>query len=237
MHSPRDRTHRRRFRRTLLRTLLAVVIVVPLLLAAAWLAVHHVPRWYAPPVVDAAEHQRVRDDMERVFNAMSAGLMRDRAFHLVLDQRQVNDWLVVGGELLPDLRSALTEVLEAPMVRFAEGRITAAGMVRHSGVRTIVGLEWELQFDPRTVRVRLVALRTGALRVPLAAVDAVLARLSPAGAAAGAREPAWIDSFRAALDGLEVENRFFWRNGERWFRILELEMRGSAIRLRIEPLS
>ena len=46
-------------------------------LGACWLMFQHVPAWYRPPVIAPADQQRVRDDLQRTFDAVQEALLHE----------------------------------------------------------------------------------------------------------------------------------------------------------------
>ena len=227
-------------RKWLLRLLAACGLLLPLVLAGMWLAVQHVPDWYVPPAIPPRDYQKVRDDFEAVFNEISEKLMSSEPFTLVLKDRQLNNWLAIRGQILPETARWLPEYLEDPMVRFDNDMLTVAGTATRGSVRSVVSLGWQLEVGPETIVARLRETRSGSLPLSHGLISKALARVggdspsSDATALGGGLNLA--GKIRQAGTGLDIENRFRWKNGDRLFRITSLESRGGVVRVKIQPL-
>jgi len=236
-----DTTSRGRFRirKLLVRSVIAFLLLLPGMLLGLWLAVQHIPDWYQPPVIPPRDYQRVRDDFEAVFNEISENLMSSEPFTLVMRDQQLNNWLAVRGQILPEAAKWLPEYLDRPMIRFEDDMLTVAGTVSRRGVQSVVSLGWKLEIGPDMIIARLDRTRSGSLPLPGDLIRKGLARVAgDAGEDAtdlgGGLSPA--GSVRRVDTDLEIENRFRWKNGNRLFRITGLESDRGVIRLSIEPL-
>ena len=238
MRTRARKTLGRRIRRIVARILIVAGVAIPCALFVLWLYVLHVPEWYQPPVIPAERYQDVRDDIEVVFNEMSSGVIGDEPFEVVIEEQQINNWMVVGGEFLPEAQSWVPEQFEQPMVRLTDGAIVTAGTIRQRGVQSVVSLEWRLEFTPEVVRVRLDRARTGSLTLPDSLIGILLDRVEKASreGLGGVNGVEIAGTVQRALEGLDVENRFRWANGDRIFRITGMELQDGTVRLGIEPL-
>jgi hypothetical protein len=231
---------RKSVRRWLLRAFVAFCLLVPVVVAGAWLAMQHVPGWYVPPAIAPEDYQQVRDDFEAVFNDISENLMGSEPFTLVLRDEQVNNWMAVRGHMLPEAEHWLPESIEDPMIRFDDDMLTVAGTATHGSLRSVVSLTWEFDIRPDTIVARLYRTRSGSLPLPDALIGKVLDSVS--GRSDSGRVPVFGDDLdlagraRQAGTGLDIENRFRWKNGDRLFRITGFQSRHGVARFKIEPL-
>jgi hypothetical protein len=220
----------------LARLVITVLVLLPCILLGLWLAMQHIPDWYNPPVIPPQEYQRVRDDFEAVFNEISENLMSSEPFTLTISDEQLNDWLAVRGQILPEAAKWLPEYLDQPMIRFEHDMLTVAGTVNRGDLRSVVSLGWKLEVAPDTILVRLARTRTGSLPLPGNLVRKGLARAAGETGSARGRALNPAGDLRRMDTGLEIENRFRWKNGDRLFRITGIESREGVVRLGIEPL-
>lgn len=234
------RPTRKPVRNWLLRVFVAFCLLVPLFAAGAWLAMQHVPGWYVPPAIAPEDYQQVRDDFEAVFNEISENLMGSEPFTLVLSDEQVNNWMAVRGHMLPEAERWFPAYIEDPMIRFEDDMLTVAGTATRGRVRSVVSLTWRLDVRPNTIVAHLHRVRSGSLPLPAALISKALEGVS--GDSGSGRVPVFGDDLdlagrvRQAGKGIEIENRFRWKNGDRLFRITGLQSTGGVARFRIEPL-
>jgi hypothetical protein len=224
----------------LLRILVAFCLLVPIVVAGAWLAIQHVPGWYVPPAIAPEDYQQVRDDFEAVFNEISENLMGSEPFTLVLNDEQVNNWMAVRGHMLPEAERWFPDYIEDPVVRFGDDTLTVAGTATRGSLRSVVSLTWRFDIRPGTIVARLHRTRSGSLPLPAALIGRALDGVS--GDSGSGRVPVFGDDLglagrvRQAGTGLEIENRFRWKNGDRLFRITGLRSKDGVARFEIEPL-
>ncbi|UCG31871.1 MAG: hypothetical protein JSU68_09410 [Phycisphaerales bacterium] len=215
-------------------------LLVPLIVAGAWLAMQHIPDWYVPPAIAPEDYQRVRDDVEAVFNEISENLMGSKPFVLLLNDEQVNNWMAVRGHMLPEAERWLPDFIEDPMIRFEDDTVTVAGTATRGSVQSVVSLTWRFDIRPDTIVARLHRTRSGSLPLPAALIGRGLDSFS-ADSGSGP-VPVFGDDLdlaghvTQAGTGLEIENRFRWKNGDRLFRITGLQSKNGVARFEIEPL-
>ena len=231
-----------RVRKWIVRLAVAVVLLLPLVMVGVWLGIQHIPEWYRPPVISPQDYQKVRDDFEAIFNEMSRGLISSREpFKLVLSDEQVNNWMAVRGEILPEASAWVPDYLDDPMIRFEEDLITVGGTVSRGNVRSVVSLGWRVKVRPEIVTLRLEKTRSGSLPVPETAIAELLSKMAgdPATAGASLSQDGMrlAGAIRQAGTGLEIENLFRWSNGDRLFRITSIESKDGSMRLGIQPLN
>ena len=235
-----SRSARKPRRRWLLRVFVAFCLLVPLIVAGAWLGIQHVPEWYVPPAIAPEDYQQVRDDFEAVFNEISENLMGSKPFVLFLNDEQVNNWVAVRGHMLPEAERWFPDFIENPMIRFEDDTVTLAGTATRGSVRSVVSLTWRFDIGPDTIVARLHRTRSGSLPLPDVLIGKALDSVS--GDSGSGRVPVFggeldlVGRVRQAGKGLEIENRFRWKNGGRLFRITGLQSKDGVVRLGIEPL-
>jgi len=217
-------------------------------LIALWLAFQYKPGWYRPIVLDDAGIQRAERQAVAVADDVGDQMVEGRPFRVVLQDRSVNEWLAALPHVWPDARDALPPELTEPVVRFEDGCIKVGAHYAAGGWRTIVnmGLTLGVSADGTTVEIALNGARGGSLPIPRSVLDRVFAQLSrspPVGQdkprhaadvlASALRE---IESLDDLFEGVRIDNRFVWPNGDRPFRIESIEIDNGQLRLRIEPL-
>lgn len=224
----------------ILRLLLALVVLLPCVLAGLWLAIQHIPAWYIPPAIPPQDYQQVRDGFEAVFNEISAKLMSSEPFTLVLKDQQLNDWLAIRGQILPEAARWLPDYLADPMIRFEDDLLTVAGTATRGQVKSVVSLGWKLDVGPRTILAKLQRTRSGSLPLPEGLISKALAQVAADSSSAATTSLGGglnlAGKIMQAGTGLEIENRFRWKNGDRLFRVTGLQSRGGVVRFEIEPL-
>ncbi len=234
--------------RILFRALTTALVALPLAFVALWLALHHKPAWYAPVSLDEAGMRRARHDAVNTTDFIGDQMNHGEPFELVLRDRAVNEWLAALPTIWPEVSEVLPPEVGSPVVSFDDGGIRVGSHVTTSAWQAIVsvGLLISLTADGEDLAVELTDVRGGSLPVPqtvLAAVlDPVLRR------ARRNRRPAGnnVDSVSSALrgvrstgelfEGIRIENRFVWFNGEVPFRIDAVEIDDGEVRLRLDPL-
>lgn len=236
-------------RRRLLRIAL---IAVPCLLLATllglWLALHRIPAWYRPVVVEEAVLPGVRADAARLVDSISDQMVRGRRFTLELRQEEMNALISSMGRIWPDALKDWPPALQQPALSFDAGGLRVGVTLTRSEDRAVISaaLSVSVAEDRNTLHARLVSIHAGALPVPAFLIDSAaepyLERMGDA-ADRGRRLRSWglegaeSPSVRALMDqGGSLRNRFTWPNGERKFRILSVEFRPGIARIEIEPL-
>ncbi len=220
------------------------------LLAATigWFTFQHKPGWYRPVAPSAATTRRAQADSAAVFDYISDHLVDGRSFDLSIRARSVTEWLAALPVLWPELQAELPPELCDFAVGFEEGAIRVGAHLERNGWKVIanLGVVVEVIANGDEIRVRLVDVRGGSLRLPRAAVERMLggvewARTSMTDGTGGASS-SWQDAVRAvqtlddAFRGVSLRNRFVWPNGRRPYRIAGVAATDGVLRLRIEPL-
>jgi hypothetical protein len=211
-----------------------------------WLSLTHVPAWYDPPTVPEAEYQRVRDSLVDAVSEFSDRLVRGRPFEMTFTGRQVSEWMATRSAIWPDAGDWIPPFLEDPVMAFEPGRMILAARLNTHDWKAIVSAQLSFQVTRETVRIRLKKVAGGSCAIPVSLVaERLQAVLAASGQDVGAMPDGVSDAVRLFRDhgavellqrGVAVDNRFRWKNGERWFRILDVAIEKGKLRLRVEPL-
>jgi hypothetical protein len=243
MPSPRGKGFRRRLRRAAV----ALLVIVPLGLAGAWLAFQHKPGWYRPVEVTEEVFQRAQADTASLADSISHDVVSGRTADVTLADAAVNEWLACLPRLLPEEYEAIPPEIGHPAVHFGSDELRVGAYVARDGWHAIlsVGLAVSVSEDGQTVRVALNDVRGGSLPVPRVVLDRVLEPLLQEALAAqrGHRRGGTADrllrqvrSVDDLYEGITLENRFVWPNGERPFRIEAITIDEGTARIRLDPL-
>ncbi len=210
----------------------ALVLVAVIVL---WMLFQHIPVWYEPVYVSAADLQRVRDDLVGTFDAVSRQMNGERPFAMRITQQQLNEWLAAREQMWPPAQEWVPPGMENPVVRFEADRIILAGTVVYGSLRAVLSVSVALTVDGDGLSVRLFDFRGGSLPVPEALVREPLRRIDARrrdGRYAGDGMPA----AEALLTGVRIPAEFTWPNGKRRFRIGAVRLERGAIILDVAPL-
>lgn len=154
--------------------LLLFIFLVPALLGTAALVIIYlqsqsVPEFYleAEVIPEPEVLRENADELEREVLDLSTKLRRDGEWQFKLQEDQINSWLMV--DLVQKFPEAMPQEVSQPRVAIEEDRILAAARTNYSGLRSIVSVEAEpfATEIPHEVAVRLLAVRIGAIRVPM----------------------------------------------------------------------
>ena len=226
------------------------VIVSAILMASAaavgWLAFQHIPEWYDPPRLTAADMPGVRASLPSVYQAFTDQLAGGGEFEFRLSARTVNNWIAARADLWPDSRELTPPWIKEPVVAFTGGRVVLGARYERDDWRVIVSAHFEVVPTGDTLVIRLVKPAAGSLPLPLAligdALDEHLADLLGNDGALPVKSNGLptgmerLESVRTLLDGWELENRMYWSNGERYFRIGEAHAENGWLVLKVETL-
>ena len=236
----------RGWRRWAWRGALALIGGLILGLVIAWLATNYIPTWYDPPQLSDDDLPRVRADLPATMQEFTDRLVVGGTFEFKLSAGQVNEWIAGRASIWPDAQGSLPEWLQDPVVAFEGGRLIVAARAQRSGWRAIVSAHVTVSVDGDDLVIRLVKTAVGALGTPMQPIVDALCRsvhelLDPSGDL-----PQYLRRLAEGLDrvktdqtlrdGVHVENRFIWPNGERRFRITQIRAEHGWLTLFVEPL-
>lgn len=225
-----------KLRRWLLRGTVAALALLLILGASSWLLFQHVPAWFKPTHVAPQHRQLVKNSVTRAFNEFSEKVNQDEPFEFRLTAKEVNRWLAVRDEFGPDAREMFPPWLSEPMVIMRDGRFGFAGIVNWDDIRSVISLWFTIEVTGDKLNLRLAEVYGGSLPIPASAVLGQLRGwISHAGGdkAAAARQ---LHDIEQLLEGKTVENRLFWRNGERDYRLLDIQLVDGEIRLKAQAI-
>ncbi len=228
------------------RGMAASSLVSVTVLVVGWLAFQRIPSWYEPPAVEASALPRIRASLPDAYQTFTDQLATGGTFEFELSARTVNEWIAARGELWPDARDALPEGIHEPVVGFVDDRVVLAARIERGRLQAIVSAHFVTTVDADELAIQLVRLATGSLPLPLdSTVDALDDRLDGVMADRDAWPDAMrrmsnatdrLDSVRTLREGLRFENRLYWSNGERYFRIVEIRACDGVLKLTVETL-
>lgn len=217
-----------RWRRS--RGMQAALILAAVTLSTAWLT-FRTPAWYAPPRVDAGEHQRLRDGLQTTADEFTQLLLGREPFRLEFAQTTLNEWLAAREHIWPAARRLLPPDWHDPFVRFVPGHIEIAARFVGAPGEPIVSMSLAVSVEGDDVVLRATGCRVGSVPAPLCLVSPWLRRLSPPESEGESRV------LRGnVVDGLHIPRRQVWWNGERLFQTRDVRTAAGVIALDIEPL-
>jgi len=185
------------------------------------------PDWYRPANVDYSRLAVDKRELVGLLDEIGAALNANRPIEVVLTEDQINRWIAARDELWPGLQVELVG-LAFPQVNLLENnRIRLAATARNGPVSVILSAVGRCELADDQIRVRIERVSSG--RLPILR-DPALQPLRQAIAESGGQ--------RVSMDGdiIIISNAWRWRNGERRFRVTDLETARGTVRLRLEPL-
>jgi len=194
----------------------------------------HIPVWYQPARVGAADLQRTRDDLVAAVDALSRQFNGDRPFEVRFTQRQVNEWLSARAQVWPAAQRWIPPEIEDPFVAFEPGRIRLAATVCVRGLRTIASATTQIRVEAPGVFLRLLNVQCGSLPLPAAWVPGGLSQFGDSDAPRPDRPDS--PTARDLLRGVYLRNEFTWPNGNRRFRLRAIHVEVGAVTVVAEPL-
>lgn len=222
------------------------------LLVTIWLLVHRVPAWYRPCTLDDSLMPAVRAQATRWVDTVSDQMVLGQPFTVELDEAEINRFIAARADLWPEGRTDFPDGIAGPAVAFEEGRVRVGCVVRVAGDDRaggfVVSVAAVIEFarDTGELRLRLESTRVGALPLPLALVRRAIQRYAGPQAAdamakLGEASAIRVQDPRGAAEqwfdhGVAMVNRFRWPNGERRFRIEQVEVSPGRCRVTIDPL-
>ena len=214
--------------------------------AVGWLAFQHIPDWYNPPQLTAAEMPAVRASLLGVYQAFTDQLARGGEFEFKLSAGTVNKWIAARADLWPDAGEMTPPWIKEPVVAFIDDRVVIAARYERDDWRAVLSAHFEVVPEGNTLVIRMVKSAAGSLPLPFAlisdAVDEHLADVFGKDGALPFKSGALptrmerLESVQTLLDGWEMENRIYWSNGRRHFRIMELHAENGWLVLKVETL-
>ncbi|HOW19818.1 MAG TPA: hypothetical protein PLC79_12350 [Phycisphaerae bacterium] len=200
-----------------------------------WMLFQHIPAWYAPVQVPAADLQGVKDDLIACNNAFDDRMQAGGVFEFRITQDRLNAWLSAREQMWPAMRKWVPPMMEDPFIGFEPGRVVLAGTVTLGGVRTVLSVRLRLDADDKGLLVRLTEVRAGSLPVPAVLVREPLRQIDAHtrnGREAASKFPLAED----LLAGVHVPAEFVWWADKRHFRVCGVRVEPGAITFRVEPL-
>lgn len=217
-------------------------------LLGLWLALHRIPAWYRPAVVEEAVLPGVRAEAARLVDSISDQMVRGRRFTLELRQEEMNELMSSMGRIWPDALKDWPPALQQPALSFEADGLRVGVTLTRAEDRAVLSaaLRVGVAEDRNSLHARLVSIHAGALPVPAFLIDSAaqpyLERMGDTSdrsrrLRSWGLEGADAPSVRALMDqGVSLPNRFVWPNGERKFRILSMDFRPGVAHVEIEPL-
>ncbi len=222
------------------------VATVLIALAACWLTLEYIPAWYAPPELTERDWPRVRASLSATYQTFTDKLMEGQPFEFELEAATVNEWLAAREALWPESREALPPFLRDPVLTFCDGEARLG--VRFSSGEIDAILSFDLRIESRNqelvVQLDRVAIGAWSLsreRAPKWLDDRIRTmsgqdahrseRLAEQSPSIDADRP-----IQSLVEGITVENRFYWSNGGQYFRFDSLTTEDDRLHVKIEIL-
>lgn len=246
----------RRARRWIARFFTVIGVMVPCLAVVGWLTFQHKPEWYRPAHLSTAGLRKARVDVINMVDYMGDRLVEGSPFDLELNDASVTQWFEVLPELYPEFLRLLPSGASEFAVRFLNDRIRmgwlhdvggeAALNPQRGRWRVIAGTAIALHVsqDGQSLELMLRGVQGGSIPIPrfllrswldpVLSSEAVNLRgfrlLSSTKLAYG------LHSVDDLFEGVALENRFVWFNGNIPFRIESIAITDGTLRLRIRPI-
>jgi len=201
-----------------------------------WMLFQHIPAWYKPTQVAAANLQSVKDDFGAVFTFLGDRISKDMPFELRITQDQLNAWLIARREIWPGAEAWIPPVIEDPFIAFEPERVIVAGTAELGGIRTVVSASCSLAVDEKGLAVRLFDFCAGSLPLPDAWVADMLRQVED-GAGMSRNHDESLPAPAEFLAGTHVPPEFLWPKPRRHVRIRRVQLESGAITLWCEPPS
>ncbi len=214
------------------RIVLAVLILAASALAIALYAVSRPPNWYAMPVVQPADQQSVRDDLERMTDRFSMALLGSEAFEICFSDAQLTRWVTARAAIWPAAEQFIPADWSGAMLRFEVDRVIVAA--RYAGMRQapVVSLELGVSCDGSTITVRPITLCIGSLGLPVSWMTRWTRELRLAERAA----EEGLQLTGSVAEGFSVSARQRWWNGRRNFVVQAVHIVHGELCATITPL-
>ena len=201
----------------------------PVGVIAILFTLQHRPAWYSPVRLTDLEARDARADATRTADQMGHRLVAGVPFDMVLRDKNVNAWLTATPRAWQELfRSSEVDIAD-PAVAFIDGKVRIGALFRLGPWPLILSTNWKLTVSPdgESIDLRLVGVRGGSLPVPTGLLASVSGALqSYVGGSTDESDQSMTQAaaeqaipISAFIDGMPIENRFVWPNGERAFRI------------------
>ncbi len=233
--------------RWLRRTAVVVALVGILGGAGVWLAVIHIPSWYHPLEVPADQLQRVRDGLAERFGFISDQMVRKQPFEVILNDQMITEWVVARGDIWPDADGWLPSWVVEPVVALVPGYIVLAAHLRYDGWESIVGIHFAVAIEGDDIILSLERVTAGALPLPLSSLAEPLDRLinnedrldveilppEMGRAITKLRQGSALDFLKK---GQRLRGPLIWKNGDRPYRFVDIQIGEGWIKAIIEPL-
>jgi len=222
-------------------------LVITVFAVSVWLAIRYVPSWYAPPQLSDADLPRRRSSVARTLQDFTDRLIDGDRFTFKLSAHDINEWLAAREAIWPDADRRMPDWLHDPMLTFDDESIIIGARVQRGSWHAV--LSTHIYVSPREddLVVRIGRTAIGAISAPAGYVrDAVDDWLSLLLISMEKMPDSLYEILAAVRDtgtrqvlseGIRVENRFVWPNGERPFRILSLKAADGWLTLVVEPMA
>ena len=233
-------------RRWLRRIVFGVIAVACTVLVGGWLALRHIPDWYRPLTVPADRLQQVRNSLTHRFSDISDRMVAGAAFEVSITDQEVTEWLAARGHIWPGADQWLPPWLTGPVVAFVPGRIVLAAHLNRDGWESITAAHFSVGVDGGALVIRLERVTAGALPIPLALLADPLDGLvhtdrldveslpdEMAQAVNGLRAG---DALGFLSGGQRLAGPFVWKNGDRPYRVRDVQIGEGWLHVVIEPL-
>lgn len=222
--------------------LLSVGLLAMVLVVTAWLMLQHIPAWYRPARIPAAQLQQVRNDLLATYDSL-AGEMNAATgpFDFRLTQEQVNAWLASRAEIVPGAGRWLPPFLSDPAVVIDGDGVRLGITYSDHGLRTVVSARLRLGADAQGIHLRLEEVASGSLGLPRSWIRDALSALGPQ--VVPLAEQMGVDVPERALpelerlvEGITLPNEGVWQNPRVRFRVVGLRVEPGVIVITFEPI-
>ncbi len=226
--------------------LVLLTLAVTSALAVGWLAFQHIPAWYDPPQLTPDDLPGVRASLPSIYQEFTDRLAEGGRFEFKLAARAVNEWIAARADLWPDARQITPSWIKEPVMAFVDDRVVVGARYERGDWRAIVSAHFEVAVEGNTLVIRLTKLAAGSLPVPMTMITDTLdkhladllgeRRSLPGRLDRLSTGMERLDSVRMQHEGWPLENRLYWSNGERYFRLLDVHADDGWLVLRVETL-
>ncbi len=223
-----------------------LTLAVTSALGVGWLAFQHIPAWYDPPQLTPDDLPGVRASLPSIYQEFTDRLAVGGRFEFKLAARTVNEWIAARADLWPDARQITPSWIKEPVMAFVDDRVVVGARYERGDWRAIVSAHFEVTVEGDTLVIRLTKMAAGSLPMLMIMItDTLDERLADMfgerrslpgrlGGLATGRER--LESVRTLQEGWPLENRLYWSNGERYFRLHDVHADDGWLVLSVETL-
>lgn len=218
--APRSWT-RRLLRYCLFSAALGLLAVLALILAITWK-----PAWYQPVALDFASLDADKAFVASTADRVGDALIRGQSVTLEFDEAQLNRILAARDEWPQGREYSLGPISDPYIDLRDDDRIRLGARASYGVVRAVVSATFGFKVTDELLTIRLDEAAAGVAPAPGGVLERVTRQLA---------EQAGHRSAQQTGEGLSLINDFVWPNGRIRYRVSEIRVDDSKLRLTLKP--